>query len=198
MNDDNITYHVSPEDEVPQAAPDVGVKVNLFERLEDTKNPPAPAPPEPTPPIPPAVPAATATGSSDPVPHNSRRLTKRLAAVAAVLLLVASAAGVYAYQASQQLPVAEVPEPTLTPNTKATRSPSARPSARPSTKPSPAARPAPTPAKPPSAPGTYTVQPGDTLITIGDKLKKDWRAIAAANNVPNPNFISPGQVLRIP
>lgn len=44
----------------------------------------------------------------------------------------------------------------------------------------------------------YTVQPGDTLSGIGAKFGVDWRAIAAANSIANPNLIYPGRVLRIP
>lgn len=45
---------------------------------------------------------------------------------------------------------------------------------------------------------TYTVQPGDTLSGIGQRFGVDYRAIAAANGIPDPNRIWPGQVLRIP
>lgn len=45
---------------------------------------------------------------------------------------------------------------------------------------------------------TYTVQPGDTLSAIGSRFGVDYKAIAAANGISNPNLIFPGQVLRIP
>ncbi len=190
MNDD-ITYHapLTDEEEEPQAALDAMAKVNLFERLSELKSPP-PAPP-------PQAPSMSSPEGGSPDPDSRRRPTKRLIAVAAALLLAVGAGGAYAYQSGRQQ-VAQEPGPSAAPGKQPTRPPSARPSARPSSKPSPPPRPAPAPAKPPTAPGTYTVQAGDTLITVGDKLKKDWRAIAAANNVPDPNFITPGQVLRIP
>lgn len=48
---------------------------------------------------------------------------------------------------------------------------------------------------------TYTVKPGDTLSTIARDVLGNidlWRAIAEANNIVNPNFIFPGQVLTLP
>ena len=83
----------------------------------------------------------------------------------------------------------------------ASPTPSVRPSAKPSVKPSFAPRPTAKPPAPPPQPrpNSYTVQAGDTLITIGEKLNKDWRAIAAANgNISDPNLIHTGQVLIIP
>jgi LysM repeat protein len=46
--------------------------------------------------------------------------------------------------------------------------------------------------------GTYTVQRGDTIFSIARKLGKTPSAIINANNLANPNFVFPGQVLRIP
>lgn len=46
--------------------------------------------------------------------------------------------------------------------------------------------------------GTYIVQPGDTLFRIGQRFGVDWRLIAEANGIVNPNRIYPGQVLKIP
>lgn len=45
---------------------------------------------------------------------------------------------------------------------------------------------------------TYTVQPGDTLSKIARQFGSTVTAIAAANNIPNPNLIRAGQVLVIP
>jgi LysM repeat protein len=50
--------------------------------------------------------------------------------------------------------------------------------------------------KPPQT--TYTVKPGDTLTAIAAKFGTTVAAIAAANNIANPNLISVGQVLVIP
>jgi LysM repeat protein len=70
--------------------------------------------------------------------------------------------------------------------------------------PSPAATP--TPAPPtlsatfdPSVGGTYTVQPGDSLSLIGQRLGVPWQMIADANGIAAPDYvITPGQVLIIP
>jgi len=45
---------------------------------------------------------------------------------------------------------------------------------------------------------TYTVKPGDTLYAIAVKYGTTVQAIAAANNISNPNLIRVGQVLVIP
>jgi lysozyme len=51
----------------------------------------------------------------------------------------------------------------------------------------------------PAAPTrTYTVKAGDTLYAIAIKYGTTVQAIAAANNISNPNLISVGQVLKIP
>lgn len=44
----------------------------------------------------------------------------------------------------------------------------------------------------------YTVQPGDTLSSIGRKCGTTAAAIQAANNIPSPDYIFPGQQLQIP
>jgi LysM repeat protein len=44
----------------------------------------------------------------------------------------------------------------------------------------------------------YIVQPGDTLYTIARKFNTTVEAILAANDIPNPNLIYPGQLLEIP
>ena len=52
------------------------------------------------------------------------------------------------------------------------------------------------PATPP--PSTYLVQPGDTLMGIAAVFGVQFTEIAAANGIPNPNLIYPGQMLVIP
>jgi LysM repeat protein len=54
------------------------------------------------------------------------------------------------------------------------------------------------PAQPPSPPGTYTVQPGDTLIGIAGKLGVTVEALMAANKITDGAVIQIGQVLKIP
>ena len=59
---------------------------------------------------------------------------------------------------------------------------------------------APAPTAPP-APQTYTVQRGDTLSAIAKRFyghASEYRRIAAANNIANPDLIHPGQQLVIP
>ncbi len=53
---------------------------------------------------------------------------------------------------------------------------------------------------PPPATGqtTYTVARGDSLGRIAARFGTTFTAIAAANNLANPNLIYPGQVLKIP
>lgn len=45
---------------------------------------------------------------------------------------------------------------------------------------------------------TYTVQPGDTLFSIAVRFKTTTYALQIKNNLANPNFIYPGQVLILP
>ncbi len=52
--------------------------------------------------------------------------------------------------------------------------------------------------QPPSPPGTYTVQPGDTLIGIASQQGVSVDALMAANNIKDPSLIQIGQVLKIP
>jgi LysM repeat protein len=47
-------------------------------------------------------------------------------------------------------------------------------------------------------PSYYTVQPGDTLRKIADRLGVPWRALAAANNLYPPYTIYPGRQLLLP
>lgn len=45
---------------------------------------------------------------------------------------------------------------------------------------------------------THTVQAGETLQKIGDRYGVDWRVLAAANSIANPNRIAIGQALTVP
>lgn len=90
-------------------------------------------------------------------------------------------------------PVA-VTTPRATPTHRSTPRPSFRPSPRPVSSPGRPPAPAPQPGQ-----RTYTVVAGDTLITIGERFGVDWRQIATINGqITDPNFITPGQVLKIP
>jgi LysM repeat protein len=50
----------------------------------------------------------------------------------------------------------------------------------------------------PSGTTTYVVQPGDTLYSIAARFGKNVWDIIAANNLPDPQWISVGQTLVIP
>ncbi|GAB3873730.1 hypothetical protein GCM10029964_014480 [Kibdelosporangium lantanae] len=50
----------------------------------------------------------------------------------------------------------------------------------------------------PPAEQTYTVVRGDTLSGIAARFGTSWRILQEINNIPNPNKIFPGQVLRLP
>jgi LysM repeat protein len=78
-----------------------------------------------------------------------------------------------------------MPTGTVTPT--ATVTPEATPEATPEVTPSP------TPIR-----GTYEVQAGDTLSGIADQFGVDLEALAAANDISDPDLIYPGQVLIIP
>lgn len=76
----------------------------------------------------------------------------------------------------------------------------------PAPQPSPSAGATPAPAAPvvpppgqdnAGKPGYYTVRPGDTLYRIGLEHGQSWRDLAAWNNLPNPDRIEVGQVLRV-
>jgi uncharacterized membrane protein len=83
-------------------------------------------------------------------------------------------------------PTASVEPPPASPQPPATSTP---PEA-------PVPSPTPSPATPP--PSTYVVQPGDTLMGIAAVFGVYVAEIAAANGIPNPNLIYPGQTLVIP
>ena len=54
------------------------------------------------------------------------------------------------------------------------------------------------PDSPPPSGNTYTVQLGDTLFSIAVRFKTTTYALQIKNNLANPNFIYPGQVLTLP
>jgi LysM repeat protein len=65
--------------------------------------------------------------------------------------------------------------------------------------PPPAPTPAPAPDPAPAQAATYTVQPGDTMSGIADACGVSLGDLEAANpQIPDPNWISVGQVLNLP
>lgn len=180
------SYHV------PEGSPKQVAKINLYSRLQEAeeakrhpgaKPPPQPEPaPQPAPAAPPV--ASRQTGGA------ARHLIQALAGTAAVVLV--AAAGLMGYQR-----YVRHPKPV------AVTAPTVRSSATPvKTLPQPGeagtGAPAQTPAPQPVSGASYTVQPGDTLITIGEQIDKDWQQIAALNGITDPWIIHPGQVLRLP
>lgn len=49
-----------------------------------------------------------------------------------------------------------------------------------------------------SCAATSTVRPGDWLARIAARYNTSWQRLAAANHLPNPNLIFPGQRLCVP
>lgn len=47
-------------------------------------------------------------------------------------------------------------------------------------------------------PVSYIVDTGDTLRSIAEEFGTTWQALAAANNIPNPNYVQAGLVITIP
>lgn len=45
---------------------------------------------------------------------------------------------------------------------------------------------------------TYIVQPGDTIYSIARRFNTTVEGILAINNISNPNYIYPGQIINIP
>lgn len=43
----------------------------------------------------------------------------------------------------------------------------------------------------------YTVRQGDTLSGIGERFGVDWKRLASINEIANPDFIVPGQVIKL-
>lgn len=51
---------------------------------------------------------------------------------------------------------------------------------------------------PPATEITYTVKPGESLYQIGLQYGYSWVVLAQYNNIPNPNYVVVGTVLKIP
>jgi len=45
---------------------------------------------------------------------------------------------------------------------------------------------------------TYTVEKGDTLFNISQKLNISWTSLAAINSLKSPFYLKPGQSLKVP
>ncbi|MBB4143917.1 5'-nucleotidase C-terminal domain-containing protein [Rhizobium rhizoryzae] len=135
-------------------------------------------------PAPAAAPAAPATAAATPAP-------------AAAPTAPAPAAPAATAQAPAA-PAAPAPAPAATP---APAAPAATAQAPAAAKPAPAAPAAAPVAAAPAAPKTYKVMKGDSLwkiaeSTLGDG--EDWKKIADANKIRNPNLIEIGSELQIP
>ncbi|MGI8915825.1 MAG: LysM peptidoglycan-binding domain-containing protein, partial [Chloroflexota bacterium] len=74
----------------------------------------------------------------------------------------------------------------------------ASPTPAPTATPTPAAGVTATPAQAATAAATYTVQPGDTLFLLAQKLHVSLAALEQVNGIVNPDVIASGQVLRLP
>lgn len=75
--------------------------------------------------------------------------------------------------------------------------PTPTPTPRPTPTPTPTIRPTIPPTQPPGF--DYIVQPGDTMFAIAARFGVSLQALIAANpQISNPNFIVPGQRIRIP
>ncbi|NPV09835.1 MAG: LysM peptidoglycan-binding domain-containing protein, partial [Anaerolineae bacterium] len=90
-----------------------------------------------------------------------------------------------------------VPRPTLDLATAAVTPGLSGPTQQAAATPLPTASPMPTATETPMA-TTYTVQAGDTLSAIAERFGVTLAALAAANDIANPNSIRVGQVLIIP
>lgn len=89
------------------------------------------------------------------------------------------------------LPPEPTPAPSPTPPPSPTPAPTDTPTPEPSTNDLP-------PALVEAAGYAHVVQPGETLLRIGQNFGADWRLVAALNNLPNPDRLSIGQQLTIP
>ena len=58
--------------------------------------------------------------------------------------------------------------------------------------------PAPEPLPIPAGGADYTIQPGDTLLSIGLRYNVEWPVIAAANDLSAASLLQIGQVIRLP
>ena len=128
-------------------------------------------------------------------PQTVGNPTPTLPPVAATAELGVNTPGAPVEQATPEVsplapPTAEAPgQPTAQPQVQ----PTAQPQVQPTVAPQPQ-----TPATPQAPGGVYTVKPGDTLFSVGRAFGINPYAIAAANHLPYPYTIYPGQQLIIP
>ncbi len=88
--------------------------------------------------------------------------------------------------------------PTAAPATEPTAEPTAAPATEPTAEPTAAPPAEPTAAPPAEAFVEYTVQRGDLLLAIATQYGVTVKDILAVNDIPNPDSLRVGQVLRIP
>jgi LysM repeat protein len=143
----------------------------------------------------PAAPDVTPTPSQQEI-EDAGMATLAAQAAATNLTMTAMAA---APPTATATPALAPPSPVETPGP--TPVPTETPTVPPAEIPSPTPVPTPTSeavVAPAGGETTYVVQPGDRLYRIALRFGVDYRALAAYNNIINPDRIYPGQVLRIP
>ena len=100
-----------------------------------------------------------------------------------------------AQETPQAVPTAQETPGGAAPGAVATPGPQELATAQPQVQPTAA----PPPAQPTAgAPGVYTVKPGDTLYSVAQQTGVNPYSIAAANHIPYPYILYPGQQLVIP
>ncbi len=141
----------------------------------------------------PAAPDVTPTPSQQEIEDAGMATLAAQAAATNLTMTAMAAAPPPATETPALVPPSPVETPVLTPVP--TETPTVPPAEIPPT-------PVPTPTSEAVAPAggeiTYVVQPGDRLYRIALRFGVDYRALAAYNNIINPDRIYPGQVLRIP
>jgi LysM repeat protein len=135
-------------------------------------------------------------------------MTSRFSALVSALLVLAAASTVFAGMLAMGIVSFSGPAPTASPIARppdATPLPTQQPTIEPTEEPTPepTAEPTQEPAEPTGqpqpTPGTYRVQPNDSLWLIGERFGVPWLEIAAANGIEGPDYrIRIDQVLIIP
>ncbi len=135
-----------------------------------------------------------------PARRPGRVIVGGAAAVLAVGSIAAAGASTQGFGLLGPASPSPTPAPTATPTPIPTASPSPTPAPTATPTPAPTATPTPVSKTPTPKPTvrTYRVQSGDTLSSIAQRFGVSLQALIAANNLPDPNNLSIGQVLIIP